>query len=359
MSPQPIHHEPAADGYRAVTEAQPVAATQAARALVGATEPASRRDQRVLFVLQGHELGAVFPLHGDRVLIGRDPALAVALGADTVSRHHACLTRESAGTYIEDLWSLNGTFVNGRRVEQRTLLADGDRLQLGDTTLLKFLVTDELEARALATLFELTLRDPLTRLHNRRYFDDHLQSELSFAQRHETPLALLLIDIDCFKQVNDSYGHQVGDLVLKQIAGAIRGMMRPEDVVSRYGGEEFIVIARNISARGARTLGERIRRLVQDLPFRAQEREFHVTVSIGVCGMGRGFAPVSGDELVLGADLALYKAKHAGRNRVCSGRIGDQPPPNPEPRPPRERSANSEDTVCCYKRSRATRNAST
>jgi diguanylate cyclase (GGDEF)-like protein len=277
-----------------------------------------QRDRVVLLVLAGREQGSVFAIAGSEALIGSDRNATVSLGDDVVSHHHARLTREKEGVYLQDLTSRNGTYVNERRVESRTRLQDGDRLRLGDGPILKFSLTDELEERALCTLFELTLRDPLTRLYNRRYFDGRLDSEFSFAKRQHAALALLLVDIDHFKRVNDTHGHQVGDEVLKQVASSIRASMRPEDVLVRYGGEEFLIIARNTSFENAEILAERVRALIQGLTFGPAALEFHVTVSVGVTAVGPDLFCASAQELLTAADEALYCAKRSGRNRLSS-----------------------------------------
>jgi two-component system, cell cycle response regulator len=270
----------------------------------------------VLFVLKGPEQGAVFSVPASGLVIGRERKLDVSLTENTVSRAHARLCFDGDGAYVEDLSSRNGTFVNDQRVDGRMRLNDGDHLRVGDVTIIKFALMDELEEHALRTLFELTLRDPLTRLHNRRYFDDRLKSEFSFARRHDAQLALLLVDIDHFKDVNDNYGHQTGDLVLKLVANAIRQMVRPEDVVARYGGEEFIVIARDMSLQNARILGERMRRRVGELALSPEG--LRVTVSVGVTAMDRQTADISVQGLVAKTDEAMYQAKRAGRDRVCA-----------------------------------------
>jgi diguanylate cyclase (GGDEF)-like protein len=249
-----------------------------------------------------------------------------------VSWEHARLTVESDGVYIEDLSSQNGTFINEHRIHERIRLTDGDYLRFGGgSTVVRFSRMDEFEERALRTLFELTLRDPLTRLYNRRYFDDRLLSEFAFAQRRHTELALLLIDIDHFKHFNDTCGHQVGDVVLKLVASSIQKMMRPEDVLSRYGGEEFVVIARGTSLRNIHILGERLCHQIQALSLDLPDPDLKVTVSIGAACMGLGQQPGSADALLKSADQALFEAKASGRNRTTSARPPEeQPPPGME-----------------------------
>ena len=276
------------------------------------------RDRPLLFVIQGPLLGSVFAVEGAEVLIGRGSHADVIIADEAVSREHARLSLRNGHAFVEDQGSQGGTFLNGVPICGRTRVKDGDQIGLGRSSLIKFSLVDPLEEQAMLTLFELTLRDPLTRAYNRRYFDRRLLEEFSFARRQVSPLALLIIDIDYFKRVNDSYGHPVGDLVLQLVASAIQRVMRPEDVLARYGGEEFVVIARHTSLNNARVLGERIRRHVAGLSVPLLGDAIHVTVSVGVAALSEETDYSSREELVAAVDAAMYSAKDAGRNRVCT-----------------------------------------
>jgi diguanylate cyclase (GGDEF)-like protein len=281
--------------------------------------PRLARTRLVLLELRGAEPGAVFAISGNSTTIGRDRTADVVLSDATVSSEHARMTVASDGVCIQDLDSRNGTFVNDRRVRGSCRLVDGDYLNFGGAhTVVKFALMSELEERALQTLFELTLRDPLTRLYNRRYLDERLLAEFAFAQRSRSPLALLLIDIDHFKHFNDSFGHQVGDAVLKLVTSSIQKMMRPEDVLARYGGEEFVVIARGTSLRNVHILGERLCQQIRGLALELPERGLGVTVSIGASFTGPGASWGSVADMLRAADQALFEAKSTGRDRTCS-----------------------------------------
>jgi diguanylate cyclase (GGDEF)-like protein len=153
--------------------------------------------------------------------------------------------------------------------------------------------------------------DALTGLWNRRYFDDRLEAELSLARRSPRPLAVLMIDIDRFKTINDTFGHAIGDEVLRRVANLLGESVRTEDIVCRYGGEEFAVIAPNISD-GAAVFAERLRQGVESLKVIAAAQQLKLSVSIGVAFHSQ--APEL--SLVQQADEALYRAKQSGRNRV-------------------------------------------
>ncbi len=277
------------------------------------------RNRAVLFVLAGPQQGSVFQLHGTSTWIGRGSQVDVSLDDDAVSIRHFHVTRRSDGIYVQDGGSRNGTFLNAERLELPQRLLDGDHLCIGNT-ILKFSMLDELEEHALMQLFELTIHDPLTRTFNRRYLATHLSTELAFAARQNLPLSLLLVDIDHFKQVNDKYGRAVGDVVLKLVATTISRMLRPYDVVCRYGGEEFVIVARDASLRNAEILAERIRHQIEAMHFEVDAASASVTVSIGVTTVAPNLIGVDPETILEAVDQAMYDAKQAGRNRVKVGR---------------------------------------
>ncbi|WP_229072571.1 diguanylate cyclase [Actinoplanes sp. DH11] len=160
------------------------------------------------------------------------------------------------------------------------------------------------------------ITDGLTGLRSRRYFEEALGNESARAARYQLPLSMLLLDIDHFKNVNDTYGHNGGDRVLVEVTHRLRELIRPGDVVARYGGEEFAVLLPATGPEQAHEIAERIRRGVSAAPIAVSEsRLARVTVSVGLAGMP---AAATTDELVLSADRALYASKNAGRNRVTS-----------------------------------------
>jgi diguanylate cyclase (GGDEF)-like protein len=274
-----------------------------------------------LLVLSGPQFGDIFPLEpGKDLVIGRRDDADLLIGDDGVSRRHASIRVEGEGAVLRDLASANGTYVDGARCVEAHL-SDGARIQIGGATTLKFVWTDELEARWQMKIAEGALQDPLTGLYNRRHLEERLASELASAQRHDRPLSVLLADVDHFKAVNDQFGHLAGDEALKMIAFVLRGAIRKEDVLARYGGEEFVVLARETGLAGARALAERIRKAVERSRCAWQGNDLGLTVSVGVTvSPARAeFVPGRSDrELIEVADRALYLAKQAGRNRVVA-----------------------------------------
>jgi two-component system cell cycle response regulator len=165
-------------------------------------------------------------------------------------------------------------------------------------------------------LEQLALTDPLTKVLNRRALTERLAAEVGRVNRYESMVSLMLIDLDHFKNVNDNYGHLVGDDVLTEMAALLQGAIRAVDVVARYGGEEFVVVLPETGAAGAAAFAERLRELVELHPFtRGTEGTLHLTASIGVASYP---APGidSAEDLLASADQALYRAKADGRNRV-------------------------------------------
>jgi diguanylate cyclase (GGDEF)-like protein len=173
-------------------------------------------------------------------------------------------------------------------------------------------------SHAVELLAKLSAEDALTQIANRREFDRRLDIEWGRARRDGTPLSLIMVDVDCFKNYNDHYGHQAGDACLQQIARSLRGIpQRPADLVARFGGEEFVVLLPSTAQEDAAGLAERMRSAIADLqiPHATSRVGPGVTASFGVAAMHPlGNQPAS--DLVAAADAALYEAKENGRNRV-------------------------------------------
>lgn len=165
-------------------------------------------------------------------------------------------------------------------------------------------------------LRDLAILDHLTGLYQRRWFDEIAIKEVSQSRRHKTPLALAMLDIDHFKQVNDNHGHKAGDAILVQLAQILRSTVRKEDTVFRYGGEEFIVLMPNTDNVSASRTCERIQHSIANVVFRHADGELVITVSIGVAELGEQYEPDI-NVLLETADKLLYQAKAQGRNQVC------------------------------------------
>lgn len=273
-----------------------------------------------LIVLSGKAVGKMFKVSPGEMLIGRAPSCDITLDDDGVSRKHArVLCKPNGAVMLLDLGSTNGTWVEGQQVDLKEL-SDGDRLQIGSATILKYGYHDSVEERFHSQLYESATQDGLTGIYNKRFFIDRLGQEFSWHRRHGAPLTLILFDIDHFKHINDTFGHQPGDFVLSRLAKVSGAQCRDEDVFARYGGEEFAVILRQTDSREGTILAERIRRAVESTRFEYSKdggsMVIPVTISLGVASVSS--AVLEPSALIEEADRYLYKAKEGGRNRVSS-----------------------------------------
>jgi len=175
-------------------------------------------------------------------------------------------------------------------------------------------MTQSLSARS-QDLEHAATTDALTGMHNRRYFDDAMVEYLKAFQAIDRPVGMMVLDLDHFKKVNDTHGHDVGDEVLRRVADCLRDFTRYHDVVARLGGEEFAILSPNTTARQLRALADRIRGAISDLRVTSGNVTLRVTVSIGLATWNGG---EDGEELYRRADRQLYQAKRAGRNRICA-----------------------------------------
>ncbi len=175
------------------------------------------------------------------------------------------------------------------------------------------------DVRRVTLLEQESITDPLTGIYNRRYLDRRLEEEFGRARRYNMPLSVLLIDIDHFKQINDTQGHQAGDQLLTHLGKQLLQGIRDSDIAARYGGDELLVLALNTTASSAAVLAERLRQHIESNQLAItsnpdQQPGIRVSVSIGVAGLGREVT--DSQKLVQFADEALYRAKQEGRNRV-------------------------------------------
>ena len=276
----------------------------------------SKCDRAYLIILAGDGLGEMHQLVGEEVIIGRAGRASLLLRDDGVSRLHARVRRHGDTLTIEDMGSRNGTFLNGNRVLAPTVVRDGDKIHIGHRTILRLTFHDALDDAFQKQLREAAMYDALTHVYSRRYFVDRLEAELQFAARHETPLGLVLLDLDHLKDVNDTLGHSAGDRVLAELAAAVQAHVRAEDLFGRIGGDEFGVLCRGTPLAVTASFAERVRALVQGLQIDVGPKVLNITVSIGVSAFPDLHCE-SPHELVNGADRALYIAKARGRNRVA------------------------------------------
>lgn len=267
-------------------------------------------------VVNGVQRGRPFVLDHPSTTVGRGATCDVSLHGRGISRIHLRLEwhTETRTVTVEDSASTNGIFVDGQRI-QKQVLREGDVVYLGPETAIRLEFSADTDALLRVRQYQNSIVDDLTGIHNRRYLMSSLEHELAFARRHDQRLCLLLVDIDYFKRVNDEHGHQVGDVVIQQIAAMVADCLRDEDNFARLGGEEFAVVSRGLTLENAVLLAERLRAKVDSSRFGLQDVPLSCSVSIGGAMMDAG-QEWDVSAFIKRADENLYQAKNRGRNRV-------------------------------------------
>ena len=272
-----------------------------------------------LVIYIGNNSGCRFKLNRGFMTIGRSPKADISIGDDRISRIHCVIEWRDDTITIEDKGSTNGTYIDGRKVSRSTL-QPGVPIQLGHSIMkIEFKSEDEIQSEE--NLLHRASLDVLTGIFNRYHFTKLASMEMAFAIRHKVPIGLIMIDIDNFKQVNDLYGHQNGDLVLAQLANTINKNKRGEDLFGRYGGDEFIILPRGETIiEGIQVHCEHIRKVVENFEFCFNDTCVQITISLGfhLAMTQRSDADTMLSDLIRKTDQALYLAKQRGRNRTES-----------------------------------------
>jgi diguanylate cyclase (GGDEF)-like protein len=285
------------------------------------------RDLRPALVFLSGELIAVpIPLERAEVILGRALEAGVRVNDSKVSRRHAMIQKsfneetQKTDYILTDFGSRNGTHINGERMAKPQVLQNGDKITLGDH-ILRFELLDEIDREYQRQIHRLISHDDLTGLLSSRSFFSELRREAARATAENRTFCVLMMDVDHFKNVNDSYGHLTGSKTLEEIGGCIIESLRSGDAASRFGGEEFSAFLLDADMKQAMVAAERIRQVIEQHPFSVvrhaePESTHNVTISIGIAA----FPDDSQDpiELVEMADSALYRAKREGRKRVCT-----------------------------------------
>jgi two-component system cell cycle response regulator len=280
--------------------------------LAKATDP-------VLILIRGGLQGKKFSLQGNsRFVMGRDKGIQIQVDDANVSRQHAQITREGDRVFIEDMGSRNGTFVNDVNIgTDRRELGKEDMIKLG-STILKYLPAGQLETLYHINLTNAAYIDKLTGLYNRKYISEVLEVEFKRARSLHSPLSVVMFDIDHFKKVNDTYGHDGGDYVLSDLGKQVKSAgLRERDLCGRYGGEEFMIVLTGSTAQEGMDIAERLRKRIQDHLFVYDGTRVAVTISMGVAELTPSMTDFK--DIYRASDKALYVSKQSGRNRVTLG----------------------------------------
>ncbi len=275
-----------------------------------ATRPANVRPW--LFVVSGADRSRYFEISATPRTLGRGPGADIILQDERASKVHCSVRVTPQGSLeVQDSGSRNGTFVDGAKVQQALLLPNS-QLRVGGT-ILQVEHKDPVQVRQLEEALLAAVVDPLTGIPNRRGFFERAAAAISASVRHKFALSAVFIDIDHFKQINDTLGHAAGDQVLKETAKRIDTLRRNEDLVCRFGGEEFVLLLPYTNLEQAAIFAERVREAIASKPVDHYGKSIPVTLSAGVATYPSGDTL---EGLLRRADQAMYRAKEQGRNRV-------------------------------------------
>ncbi len=290
---------------------------------------AQKERRPALVSLRGELMAVPIPLERDQVIIGRAIEADVRLNDSRASRLHARISSSvdtktnHTNYFITDLGSTNGTLVNGELITE-VPLTDGDKIIIGEH-LFRFEMLDEIDREFQQQIHRLIAHDELTGLLTSKSFFSELRREAARAEADSRPFCVLMMDLDYFKEVNDTFGHLVGSKTLEETGRVIKEALRAGDVASRFGGEEFAAFLLDANYAQGLVAAERVRVAVESEEFPVTrltapdgQTTHRITISIGVAAYPDDATdPIHLVEL---ADSALYRAKRSGRNRICAYR---------------------------------------
>ena len=277
----------------------------------------AKEQEACLIIIRGTPQGHRLFLTQNEMTIGRDSSADITVNDISISRKHAKITKEDGKVRIVDLGSSNGTAINDKKVNPGDVvtLAKEDMIKLGNS-IFKFLPAGQIETIFYGNLSTAAHTDAMTKIYNKGYLLEALEAEFKRAKALHTDFAIIYFDLDHFKNVNDSYGHDAGDFVLKEFTALIRGAyIKPKDVFARFGGEEFVILT-NSNGQVASDVAEKIRAAIEAHAFVYEGKRLPITTSLGVAELRSDIE--SAQTLLRMADKALYSAKTSGRNKVIA-----------------------------------------
>ena len=273
----------------------------------------SQRQMACLVQYSGGAIGKRYPIDQQEIVAGRSPSLAFNINDPSVSRNHVKFCYKGTDVEVEDLNSTNGTFINERKLNKPDVLRDGDMVRIG-TIVFKFFAQGSMESLFHDRIYRMATIDATTQIFNKKYLMETLEAEFKIAKTYGRPLSLIMYDLDFFKKVNDTHGHNAGDFILKECSQIAKASVRKQDTLGRFGGEEFGIVLPDSEMRAAAEMAERIRKAVGAHPFQFENKVIQQTISMGVAQLTPQVASVQ-DFLDI-ADKKLYRSKGAGRNQV-------------------------------------------
>ncbi len=276
----------------------------------------ARKSKPCLVLVLGKPLGKSFILGSKPLSIGRGSECEIPIVDTSLSRTHAQILRDKEGRYyVRDLGSTNGTFVNERKLEPRkaSALNDGDFIKSGNIVF-KFVAKGRIDNVFHKDMLKLAMSDDLTGIPNRKSIMAVLEEQFHKARTANQALSLIVLDLDDFKSVNDTFGHAAGDFVLTETARVTQKAIRNKDYLGRFGGDEFLAVLCDTSLADACVIAERIRSKLEKHRFGYEGTGIGLTASLGVACLDKSMQSIEG--LFKRADAAHYKAKKNGGNQV-------------------------------------------
>jgi two-component system cell cycle response regulator len=274
------------------------------------------RSSPVLLQYDGGAAGKKFILTTKVVTLGRRPEKTqVWIDDPSVSREHCQIEFDGNRATVTDLGSLNHTFVNDKMVMQSSDLCHGDMLRVGNVRL-RYFAHGSADQLLFDRIYRMAVQDRMLEIFRRDYLLEKLEEEFKLAKMNGTELSLAFFDLDKFKGINDTYGHDAGDLVLKEVCKTLKPFMRTSFVFGRYGGEEFCVVMPQLDVQAAVEFSEKMRLTIEAMSVDYEGTLIPVTISIGVASVTSEMG--TPQDLIRVADGLVYESKNAGRNRVSA-----------------------------------------
>lgn len=276
----------------------------------------ARKSEACLVIVLGKPLGKRFALKSETMVIGRDSECEIVVHDNSLSRAHAqVVKRENGQFYIKDLNSTNGTYLNDQKLTPGIVVGvkNGDLLKMGNV-IFKFIGKGKIDNVFHKDILNLASRDDLTGTLNRASLMSTLEEGFQKARTTKRPLSVIILDLDQFKSINDTFGHAAGDFVLKETVKVAQSVIRGDDSIGRFGGDEFMVALWDSSLATAGMVAERIRSKIEKHSFIYEGKRIPVTVSLGVSSLDDSIESIS--KLFERADGAQYSAKKNGGNQV-------------------------------------------
>lgn len=278
------------------------------------TTSQSTRSCPVLLQYDGGAAGKKFILTQKSTILGRRAEkVQVWIDDVSVSREHCRIDLDGPRTIITDLGSLNHTYINDKQIIQSAELVHGDMLRVGSVRL-RYFAHGNADQLLFDRIYRMAVQDRMLEVFRRDYLLEKLDEEFKLAKLNNTHLSFIFFDLDKFKNINDTYTHDAGDLVLKEVCKVTKPLLRQIDVFGRYGGEEFCIVMPQLGINSAYDFAERLRIAVQNAQIDYEGTIIPVTISVGVaCLIDTMATP---QDLIKAADSLVYISKNAGRNRV-------------------------------------------